>query len=211
VQSNKGLGFIVRCVHKLLCFGIDLFLGTLLNQRRISEHSRNEHRLCNHQLIHRSAESSHKDVSLSTAEMSTDCAHISRSTTTTCLGFFFEHGFSCSSKQSVNMLISFWSIISSGFEFWKFPPDYCRCMTSGQSLERNLVKAFDIESTGTSSPPSFCKPLTFQDETMQRASQMPHDESGFLFEAPKLRGSESTCISLVLQMQINFFFPGNVD
>jgi hypothetical protein len=44
-----------------------------------------------------------------------------------------------------------------------------------------------------------------------RASQMLDDESGFLFEAPKLRGSESTCISLVLQMQIKFFFPGNVD
>ncbi len=135
---------------ELICFW---GLCWIKPQRRISEHSRNEHRLCTHQLIHRSAESSHKDVSLSTAEMSTDCAHISRSTTTTCLGFFFEHGFSCSSTQSVNMLISFWSIISSGFEFWKSPPDFCRCMTNGQSLEHNLVKAFDIESTGTSSPP----------------------------------------------------------
>jgi hypothetical protein len=40
---------------------------------------------------------------------------------------------------------------------------------------------------------------------------MPDDESGFLFEASKLRGSENTCISLVLPMQIKFFFPGNVD
>lgn len=82
VQPSKGLGFIRRCVHKLLCIGIDLLLGTLLNQatktniwaqqkcaqivhpsadppfcwikpqRCIFEHSRNEHRLCTHQQIH---------------------------------------------------------------------------------------------------------------------------------------------------------------